>query len=353
MRLGDLTAGRDNNFQLIRFLAATAVILFHCYALTDHWTDEPVWRIAPELNLSVLGVGAFFVVSGFLVTRSWLARDRLLPFVAARALRIYPALIGATALTIALAAWSSAVPWRAFIADPRTADYAWRSVLAWDFVVGLPGAYATNPYRDAVNGSLWTLPVELRLYVAIGIAGTAGLLRSRWAWAGAAVALVALFAVKPGWFPIVPNEKSTRTLALLFGLGSIAYVFRSALPVTLAGLAGVVALVAVNPWGAGRGALFPAFLAYAVLVAAYHPRLRWRAFTRLGDYSYGLYVLSFPIQQILIAKLGAPMASSPLALFAAAFPLTLLLAALSWHVVEQPALRLKARFERPRVVAPT
>ena len=84
MRLGDLTGDRDNNFQLIRFLAASAVIFFHCYALTDHWTDEPLWRIAPELNLSVLGVGAFFVVSGFLVTRSWLERGRLVPFVADR-----------------------------------------------------------------------------------------------------------------------------------------------------------------------------------------------------------------------------------------------------------------------------
>ena len=61
MKLGELTDGRDNNFQLIRFLAASAVIAFHCYALTDHWTDEPLWRLMPELNLSVLGVGAFFV----------------------------------------------------------------------------------------------------------------------------------------------------------------------------------------------------------------------------------------------------------------------------------------------------
>jgi len=347
MRLGDLTGDRDNDFQLIRFLAASAVIFFHCYALTDHWTDEPLWRIAPELNLSVLGVGAFFVVSGFLVTRSWLERGRLVPFVAARLLRIYPALIGATLLTIVLAAWSSTVPWRAFLADARTHDYAWRTVLAWDFVTGLPGAFATNPYRDAVNGSLWTLPIELRLYIGVGLAGVAGLLGRRYLWAGVTLALVALVAAKPEWLPVVPGDKATRSLALLFGLGSVAYAFRAAIPVTLAGLAGAVALVAVNPWGVGRGVVFPVLLAYIVLVVAYHPRLRWRAFNRLGDYSYGLYVFSFPIQQILIAKWGAPMASSPVALLAAAFPLTLVLAAVSWHAVEQPALRLKSRFDRP------
>lgn len=344
MRLGDLTDGRDNNFQLIRFLAAAAVILFHCYALTDRWTDEPLWRLAPELNLSVLGVGAFFVVSGFLVTRSWVERGRLVPFVAARALRIYPALLVATLLTIALAAWSSPVAWRAFLADPRTLDYGWRSATAWSFVTGLPGAFAANPYRDAVNGSLWTLPIEVRLYGAVALAGVLGLLGRRWAWAGIALALLALFAARPEWFPLVPNDKGTRSLALLFGLGSVAYAWRRAIPVSVPLLAAVVALVAIDPRGIGRGALFPLLLAYAVLAAAYHPRLRWRGFNRLGDYSYGLYVFSFPIQQLLVAKLGAPVASSPGLLFALAFPLTLAVAALSWHAVEQPALRLKSRF---------
>lgn len=344
MRLGELTDGRDNNFQLIRFLAATAVILFHCYALTDRWTDEPVWRLAPELNLSVLGVGAFFVVSGFLVTRSWQERGRWIPFVAARVLRIYPALLCATLLTIALAAWSSTMPWRAFLAEPRTLDYAWRTASTWSFVTGLPGAFATNPYRDAVNGSLWTLPVEVRLYAGVALAGVAGLLGRRYAWAGVALALLALFSAKPEWFPLVPNDPGTRSLALLFGLGSVAYVWRGAIPVTIPWLAAVVALVAVDPWGAGRGALFPLWLAYTVLAVAYHPRLRWRAFNRLGDYSYGLYIFSFPIQQILVAKLGGPLASSPGVLLATALPLALALAALSWHAVEEPALRVKSRF---------
>ncbi len=344
MKLSALTAGRDNNFQLIRFVAATAVILFHCYALTDRWTDEPLWRLAPELNLSVLGVGAFFVVSGFLVTRSWHERARVVPFVAARALRIYPALFAATLVTIALAAWSSAVPWREFLADARTRDYAWRTALAWDFVTGLPGAFAANPYRDAVNGSLWTLPIEVRLYGAVLVAGVTGLLARRGAWAAVALALLAVFVARPEWFPLTPNDKASRNLALLFGLGSVAYAWREAIPVSLAGLAVAVALVAFDPWSLGRGALFPLLLAYALLVLAYHPRLRFRPFNRLGDYSYGLYIFSFPMQQIVVAKLGAPFAASPLALFAAAFPLTLALAVLSWHGLERPALALKARF---------
>ncbi len=341
MRLSELAQGRDNNFQLIRFLAATAVILFHCYALTNRWTDEPLWRLAPELNLGALGVQCFFVVSGFLVTRSWLDRRRLVQFVAARALRIYPALACATAVSIALAAWSSTMPLPAFLADPATADYAWRTALGWTFRDRLPGAFATNPFPHGVNGSLWTLPIELRLYVVIALAGTIGLVGRRCLWLAALLAAGALFFARPDLLPLEPNDGVTRNLVLLFMLGSVACAWRASLPVSLAGLGVALALVVANPFALGRGALFPWLLAYAVLVVAYHPRLTWRAFNRVGDYSYGLYIYAFPLQQTLVARLPG---LEPLALFAWSLPLTLALSVASWHLLEQPALGLKSRF---------
>ena len=110
MKLGDLAHGRDNNFQLVRLFAAAFVVAFHSYALTGRWTHEPLWRIMPETNFGALGVKIFFVVSGFLVTQSWLSRQSVAPFVAARVLRIYPALVAATLFTIMLAGASSTLP---------------------------------------------------------------------------------------------------------------------------------------------------------------------------------------------------------------------------------------------------
>jgi len=86
-------------------------------------------------------------------------------------------------------------------------------------------------------------------------------------------------------------------------------------------------------------------LAYVVLVAAYHPRLRWPAFNRIGDYSYGMYVYSFPLQQTLMQRFPA---LEPAGLFALSLPLSLAVAACSWHALERPALALKSRFNRPR-----
>lgn len=343
-RLAALAHGRDNNFQPIRLAAAAFVVLFHCYALTGRWTAEPLWRLAPELNFGALGVKIFFVISGFLVTQSWLARRAAVPFVAARALRIYPALAAAVAFTIVLSGFSSALPWAEYLTHPQTRDYAWRVALGFEMVYRLPGAFPGNPFPHEVNGSLWTLPIELRLYVAVLAAGAAGLLARRSAWLAAVAALVAAFAWRPDWFPLAPNDRVVRELTLAFALGSLAYVWRAALPVSLAAAAACIVLVAWNPAGLARGALFTPLLAYVVLVAAYHPRLAWPAANRVGDYSYGLYVYSFPIQQTLMERLPA---LTPATLLALSLPLSLAAAALSWHALERPALGLKSRFDRP------
>ncbi len=205
-RLSALAHGRDNNFQLIRLLSATAVVLFHSYALTNHWTDEPLWKRIPELNFGALGVACFFVISGFLVTRSWLARERVLPFVAARVLRIYPALIAAVALTVLLAGASSALGWRAFLGHAQTREFVLHVAPAWEMRYQLPGAFATNPTPHDVNGSLWTLPIELRLYGAVLLAGVAGMLARRRTWTATLCAIAALYIWHPDGLPMPPSR---------------------------------------------------------------------------------------------------------------------------------------------------
>lgn len=344
-RLGARTAGRENNVQLLRLVAAAAVVVFHCYALTDQWTREPLYRLVPELNLGALGVKMFFVISGFLVTQSWLAHPRFRTFVASRVLRIYPALIAATLFTIALAAASSTQPLRAFLGDPLTLDYLWRTASGVEVRDRLPGAFAANPFPDAVNGSLWTLPIELRLYVGLLAAGLAGLLARRRAWIGVVALGIVVCALWPPPLALAlntaPNAVVVLKLALLFALGSVAYVWRNAIPLARSGVLIAAALVAWDPGGVFRGPLFEPLLAYSILVIAYHPHWQWPAFNRIGDYSYGLYVYSFPLQQTLVQRVSP---WEPLVLFAVALPCALAAAALSWHALERPALGLKSGF---------
>ncbi len=152
--------------------------------------------------------------------------------------------------------------------------------------------------------------------------------------------LVALFAWRPEWFPLAPNDRVVRELTLLFMLGSLAYAWRDALPMSLAGAAVALLLVAFDPGGLPRGALFAPLLAYVVLVAAYHPRLQFPPARRMGDYSYGLYVYSFPVQQTLMQQWPG---LEPGALLALSLPASLAVAAVSWHALERPALAFKIR----------
>ena len=344
--LADATAGRANNILALRYFAASIVILFHCFALTDRWSDEPLYAAFAPMNLGTLGVDIFFVLSGFLVTQSWLAHPRLRGYIAARALRIYPALVAATLFTVVVAGASSTLGWREYLTSPTTWRYIVRTATAYDVVDALPGVFPDNPFPRAANGSLWTLPVELRLYVAVAIAGVAGLLVRPRAWLVVAVALVAAALAWPGAVPLEPDNAATRQMALLFLLGSLACTGQRYVPLSLPAAAVALAVVALDKHGLVRnGPLFALLLAYVVLVVAYHPALRLPGLSRVPDYSYGLYVYAFPIQQTVVRHLPD---IAPSALFVVALTLTLAVAAVSWHALEVPALGLKSRFRRPR-----
>ena len=219
-------------------------------------------------------------------------------------------------------------------------------------VYRLPGAFPTNPFPHDVNGSLWTLPIELRLYVGAPARRRGGPPRAqRLVARDRARAGRGLRGAARAGFRCAHDDRVVRELALLFGLGSLAYVWRDAVPVSLVAAAIVIVAVAWNPGGYARGALFAPLLAYVVLVAAYHPRLQWPPFNRAGDYSYGLYVYSFPLQQTLMQRL--PAARARPACSRSRCRSASRVAAVSWHALERPALALKSRFDVRRGIAMT
>lgn len=346
-RLADLTEDRNNNFNLIRFLSALSVIVFHSYALAGQIKLDPITRLMGTEAAGSIGVRAFFVVSGFLVTRSFLARGRLAPFLAARALRIYPALIVATLFSIGVAAWCSTVPLESFLRDPQTQRYLISNSLAWRVEYVLPGAFVDNPFPQGVNGSLWTIPVEIRLYLLCAAFGVLGVLRNRVAFNLALLACIAVLGWRTDWLPIEFNSEIARSLALEFAAGAWAYVFRDRIMLSLPAAAVALGLFLWNPGGISSTVFMIPVFVYLMLVLAYHPRLRFAAFNRLGDYSYGLYLYAFPIQQTIM--FWFPDLNS-LGLLVSSLPPTLALAVLSWHGLEKPALGLKARAPTPHAL---
>lgn len=327
------------------------MLVSHSWPLTGT-PGEPLEGIA-GFSLGHLGVDMFFVVSGFLVTGSLLARPTLADFARSRALRIFPALVAsAWATAFVVGPLATRLPLGSYLADPDTWRYALQNSVTWPFGVcwWLPGVFLENPGGPAVNGALWSLPWELTMYVLLFMLGL-WLLRERGPQAGTNLRNAVLTLAVAATLAHGLNEafafthrfelvQGFRLTALFFTAGSLQ-VLRGRIPLSLGFLGGAIAALGLA-LVAGRGwhALYPLALAYLVTWLALVPAGPIRLYNRLGDYSYGFYLWQFPIQQWIV---GRNPDSSPLELMLTAAPLTLGLAALSWYLVESPALRWKAR----------
>ncbi len=343
--------GRDNNFNLVRFIAAGLVLVSHSWPLTAT-PGEPLERFA-GFSLGHLGVDVFFVVSGFLVTGSLLARDTLGDFARARALRIFPALVAsAFGTAFLLGPLVTALPLARYLTTWDTWRFALQNAVTWPLGVRwwLPGVYLGNPGGPTVNGALWSLPWELTMYVLLAILG-ATFLRARGPASVARLRLVVLAGAATAALGHGVNEafalssrfeiiQGLRLTALFFTAGALQLV-RERVPLGAPLFVGaLVALGVALRFGGAWHALYPLALGYIVLWLALVPAGPVRLYNRIGDYSYGFYLWQFPIQQAVMLR--RPEAS-PFELMAMAAPIALGLAALSWHLVESPALALKHR----------
>ena len=314
------------------------MLVSHSFALAGH--SEPAVR---RHSLGIAGVEIFFVISGFLVAGSWLAQPRPGAFLFKRGLRILPALVLTLLLTaFVLGPLVTSLSTSAYLGSSAPARYVGDNVLAVvsadaidDLAYRLPGVFKENT-SDVVNGSLWTLPVEVGAYLLVLVLGLLGVLR-RWLWLPVGVALVALAG---------PESSSLNLLLLsIFGVAALLYVHRDRVPLRPWLAAAALALWAVSAWLPFSGALAAVAVPYLVIYVAYAAPRGLRRLTEHGDVSYGLYLLAFPVQQTIVLAAGGG-GLAPLALAAIAFPITYVLALLSWRAVERPALGLK------RVVAP-
>ena len=351
-RFGD----HHNAFGFLRLLLASLVIVSHTPQLVDgDRSREPLTQLFPSITFGDLAVDGFFIISGFLITGSYLSSKGVIRYLRKRVARIYPGFIVSSLVCVLLV-------------GPATGAYFAKGPV-WGFgsTIGhiallLPPAmtnvFAGTPYR-VLNGSAWTIQYEFTCYLLILLLGRAGLLRSWLPAAAASLVCLLLFGFAAGAVGDPLNSLPLHNIILLgdrsailrlgglFLAGAAFYLAQDRVPLKPSYLAAAsiclcVALLDARFAAIGLG-IFGSYVLLAV--AALGSGTILARINNRNDISYGVYLYAWPIEKTL---LWFGFSRNLFVLGFATFVLAAIAGTISWFLVEKPAMRLGRSSSRPR-----
>ncbi|WP_081639402.1 acyltransferase family protein [Euryhalocaulis caribicus] len=341
--IGNSATTRDNFFTPIRLCLAGAVAFSHSWIVFSG-RSAPDPFAYNDLTLSYMAVNGFFILSGFFIAKSLDDRRNLISYFVSRALRIMPALlvlavvagfiIGPVSAGVSI--WEA--PFRA-----ETYRYPLNVISFLDTRGGPPGFAPANPYSGEFSGSLWTLRYEVLAYAAAAGAFALSLLFRRWVLLGFLIGgcVSFIYLTRAGVPPILPDAAWVfNRLGLTFLIGCAAYAWRHWIPLRV-DLALLITLPALFVDYRAESEIFANLaLGYWLFVIGTAHAPRFNGLKRVDDISYGLYIWHWPVMQILLWK---GIINQPLHMAVTAIPLAILIAFLSWRLIEKPALHQKGR----------
>lgn len=328
--LADILKRSNNNFDLVRLIAALLVIFSHSFYIFKSEYAEPVEPVLHE-TAGILAVYIFFFLSGIFITGSFDNKSHL-AFVWQRIFRIWPALILCTLLTVFLPGLLlTTLPAKAYLSDIGTWKFLGSNILLYNVNSHrLPGLFLSNNYGSAVNGSLWTLPYEVGCYCFIFILGLAGGLKDRRVLVAIFTVIIVIILLGKGGYAGFLSMPWT----LFFLMGSLAYLYRGILPIDYRPGVLLILLSYLSYGFAWFPPVFYLTLFYNTMVAG--SSSLFKRVKLPGDYSYGMYLFGFPVQQTIACLYPELGAYNSLLLV---LPIVLTCAILSWHFVEYPLIK--------------
>jgi len=340
---------KDNNLNLLRLVAALMVLYAHSFL----FYGKPAVGFLGLGTYGGLGINIFFVISGYLIVKSWDSNPSPVSFLMKRSLRIFPALIVVVLISMFLLGPTfSTLGLKEYFTNNMFPGYIKNIILKPVF--SLPGVLEHAKVPNAVNGSLWSLPVEFFMYLVVmglGIVFKGG----RLVYA-AVTALFAALVVFWCWrdAPLIvvygTDVRDVIQTGIYFMIGACYAKFRLERWFSLSGVfVLLIATILLAPYSSVASFLMWFTLPYIVL--AYGLSSSWLGsfVNKVGDCSYGVYIYAFPVQQFVLLKF--PDISYGTYLFVTAL-IAITLGYCSWHFVEKRMLKLKPKEKGRQTLSP-
>lgn len=339
---------QENNFDLLRFLFAFTVFLVHSHSLSG----AVELSFLSELFSSDLAVKSFFVVSGFLIFMSYEKSSNAFTYFAKRIRRIYPAyffvVISCVILWGFFASYLSGIDTWVQVFYYALANLVFLNFLQPD----LPNLFDQNIFQ-AVNGALWTLKIEVMFYVMVPFVVLA------FKRFGHARVLGFLYLCSLGYFMLmdflidqngsglyVELQRQLPGQLTYFLGGAAGYYFFEHFRKNVKWLVPLVVisflLKAWLPWDAVQPVALAVLVVFFACVFPYLGN-----FSKYGDFSYGIYIVHFPILQLLIAS--GFFNTSPWLLLSTSAALVMGAAFLLWQFIEKTFLNQSSHYATPGV----
>lgn len=336
--------GQSHGFDTMRVVLSTAVILWHT-VMVNYGLDaeKPFWT-GPLRPAIYMIVPSFFAASGFLVAGS-LLRNNFKAFGALRMARLLPALAFEVVLSaLLIGTFFTVLPWGDYFTHPMFYAYL-LNMIGWVHY-NLPGVFEDLPHGNWINVQLWTMPVEIFCYAGLSLLAPFRNSRVPILILPFSIALILLLCTYKLLFvpdTIMDGRPSALFLVLCYLCGIGIYFWRYKIPQNFMMFVLSVILMSIFSYNYTFAHLGSLFLAYAIIYAGM-TSIRIPGMHTLAQYSYGIYLYGFPVQQAVSALF--PDHRHWWFNFAVSMPIIILCAYISWHAVEKPTMEWSRRFAR-------
>lgn len=331
-RLSETVGQKSENLHIMRFIAAILVIISHSFNLSVGHTENE-WAIVitnSQLTLGAISVSIFFLCGGYLIAMSMEKAKTASKYFEARLIRLIPPLFF---VTLAVTLLGGLITTLSPIEYYTSAD-TWKYLLNSVFILthNLPGVFEGNICNSTVNGALWTLPVEFLCYVLCFIAYKLGFMdKKKFPWS---IPLVCIGTVGV-WIigNYIPLVHEIIRPVLLFYIGMGYWIYREHIQLNLKYLLiALVAFVILFIFKLGLPAMLLCF-PYIMMTLWFGIDQCSPKIGKLGNYSYGIYLWGYPIQQTIVYFFGGKM--NPYVNFMIAIPIAIVLGIITYELSEK------------------